>query len=412
MKQNRIYSLVIILVISASLLAACSSPASVPTMIPANTQPPAPTTIPTTAPTFTTAPTSAPTNTPVPTVAPTATPDPKPKRVGMFKIPAPSLANNLIGESTQRELIVYTPPSYNSSDKRFPVIYYLPGYGDSMMIGVTPPTDIDKLITDGAIREMIIVIASGANQFGGSFYANSPVTGNWEDFIVKDVVQYIDSHYRTISQAEARGITGHSMGGYGALDIAMKHPDVFSAVYSMSPGLFDENGLAESQLFASQYAIDGYLAYEKKVEAMPADEAINAQLGSGGDGFTVGYGMAFAPNPNKHAPFIDYPYVEKDGKLVQDAAIWKRWESGFGGIKEEIAQYKSNLMSLKGLVVDYGTMDSYAWIPKGCVYFDAQLKAAGIPHTVESFEGGHQNLLGQRITEKMLPFFSNLLQFE
>ncbi len=412
MNQNRVYTFVIILVILASLLAACSSPASVPTLPATYTQPPAPTAAPTTPPTLTAVPTSAPTNTALPTVAPSATPDPKPKRVAFFKIPAPSLANNLIGESTQRELLVYTPPSYNSSEKRYPVVYYLPGFGDSMMIGVTPPTDIDSLVEKGTIREMIIVMASGANQLGGSFYTNSPVTGNWEDFIVKDVVQYVDSHYRTIPQAAARGLTGHSMGGFGALDIAMKHPDVFSAVYSMSPGLFDENGLAESQLFASQYAIDGYLAYAKKVEAMAVGEAVKAQLGSGGDGFTIGYGMAFAPDPNKHAPFIDYPYVEKDGKLVQDAAIWKKWDSGFGGIKEEIQQYKTNLMSLKGLAVDYGTMDAYEWIPKGCVYFDAQLKAAGIPHTVESFEGGHQNLLGQRITEKMLPFFSNLLQFE
>jgi enterochelin esterase-like enzyme len=162
------------------------------------------------------------------------------------KIGAPSLADNLVDEPAERMISVYLPPSYGSSGNRYPVIYFLPGYGDNSMMGFHLPSDMDAALENGEVKEMIVVVADGDSKMGGSFYVNSPVTGNWEDFIAEDVVGYVDSHFRTLPQAESRGIAGHSMGGFGALNIAMHRPDVFSAVYSLSPGLFDENGLAES----------------------------------------------------------------------------------------------------------------------------------------------------------------------
>ncbi|MBK9601609.1 MAG: hypothetical protein IPO36_07165 [Anaerolineales bacterium] len=165
--------------------------------------------------------------------------------INTIKISAPSLKNNLVGEAAERTIQVYLPPSYGIPDKHFPVIYYLPGYGDSGMIGFNLPGSMDRLVSDGKVNEIIIVVANGMNKLGGSFYTNSPVTGNWEDFIAQDVVGYVDGHFRTLAQAESRGITGHSMGGFGALNIAMHRPDVFGVVCSMSPGLFDENGLTD-----------------------------------------------------------------------------------------------------------------------------------------------------------------------
>src|SRR6185503_2451578 len=159
------------------------------------------------------------------------------------------------------------PPSYASSEKRYPVVYYLPGYGDSTMIGFQLPGAMDSLIESGEVQAMIIVVASGDSKMGGSFYVNSPVTGNWEDHIVKDVVGFVDANFRTLPQAESRGITGHSMGGFGALNLAMRRPDVFGAVYSMSPGLFDENGLAESFMFAQEYLIRDFLEFETELAA-------------------------------------------------------------------------------------------------------------------------------------------------
>jgi Putative esterase len=65
-------------------------------------------------------------------------------------------------------------------------------------------------------------------------YSNSKTTGDWETFIAVELVNYIDSHYRTIPDRASRGLTGHSMGGYGTFRIGMKHPEVFSSLYAMS----------------------------------------------------------------------------------------------------------------------------------------------------------------------------------
>src|SRR5690349_21127336 len=113
-----------------------------------------------------------------PTTVP-ATPTAVFRSMNTIKIDAPSLTNNLVGEPAERTIYVYLPPSYGASEKQYPVVYYLPGYGDSSVIGFRLPEDMDALIESGKVNEMIIVVAGGDSKMGGSFYVNSPVTGNW-----------------------------------------------------------------------------------------------------------------------------------------------------------------------------------------------------------------------------------------
>jgi S-formylglutathione hydrolase len=354
-------------------------------------------------------PVGAATGVPTKTPYPSATATKPAGSLNVVKIESVALAKNLIGEKTERTILVYLPPDYETSTKRYPVVYFLPGFGDRSMD--TPAEAINQLILAGTIQDMIIVVAPGDNRLGGSFYVNSPVTGNWEDFVVQEVVGYVDSHYRTIPRVESRGLGGHSMGGYGALNIAMLHPDVFGAVYILSPGLFDEQGLANSQMFNLEYSIRKFLDGQKAVLAEPASMQPEAAL-SMQDYFSTAYGLAFAPNPNAPPFYFDYPYSESNGQLVRDDAVWQRWENGYGGIHQKAAQYKENLRRLKGIVVDYGTRDAYAWIPQGCVYLDQQLTEAGIPHEMAVHDGDHQSQLSKRVLEHMLPFFSNLLAGE
>lgn len=352
-------------------------------------------------------PTPTPTLLPIPTLSPTPQPTAIKLTVSMstVKIESAALAQNLIGEKIERTIDMYLPPSYDTSTKRYPVVYFLPGFEDRTM-GVSS-RDIAALIEAGTIREMIIVVVPAVNLLGGSFYVNSPATDNWEDFLVQEVVGYVDSHYRTIAQAGSRGISGHSMGGFGALNLAMLHPDVFGAVYSLSPGLFDENGLANSQMFNSEGIIANFLNQQQAILAQPPDQQLTSMLAMH-DNFTVAYGLAFAPAPQKPPFYFDYPYSTSNGKLVRDDTIWMRWNGGFGGIPEKIAQYQDNLLMLKDITVDYGTNDEFTWIPQGCIYFDQQLTAAGIPHEMAVHDGNHQSQLGKRVLEHMLPFFSEL----
>lgn len=325
------------------------------------------------------------------------------------EIAAPSLANNLMEESTTQRIAVYLPKSYESGDKRYPVVYFLPGYSDSFnTYGVTFKGRMDKLIGSKESNEMIIVAVNGTNKLHGSFYVNSPVTGNWEDFVINDVVNYVDQNFRTIQKVQARGIAGHSMGGFGALNIAMRHPDIFSCVYGMSPGLFDNNGLRNSPFdftkmdpLAALPPEDGRNEYFKKIKTMIWPE----------DG-TYAYGAAFSPDAQGTAPYIKFVNKSLTDAERYNDKVWQAWNNGFGNLDTKVKHYKNNLLQLKAITVDYGIADQNSWIPDGCNYFSEQLGKENIPHQLLSYQGDHVNQVTDRIEYFVIPFFSEKLARE
>ncbi|MGC1379167.1 MAG: alpha/beta hydrolase-fold protein [Anaerolineales bacterium] len=348
------------------------------------------------------------------TPTPSLTVSPVAPQVYSVSISAPALANNLLGEALERDLVVYLPASYSSeSQKRYPVVYYLLDFGVQSVPVALRPEGIQKDIEAGYVKEMMIVIVSGVNTLGGSFYVNSPVTGNWDGFVAQDVVGYVDAHYRTIARPASRGIGGNGMGGFGALSLAMRHPDVFGAVYSLSPYLFDDNGLADSPVFSPPGMADGFVDLQARESLLPPDEAVSdMQNNAGEEQFALAYGAAFVPDPQAGPPYVDYPYRRQNGQLSRDEAIWKRWQAGFGDIPDKVQAHKENLLKLNGITIDYGANDPYRWLPRGCQYFSAQLTAIGVPNQLVSFLGDPQASLEQRIRAFMLPFFSEKLVFE
>ena len=150
-----------------------------------------------------------------------------------IEVPAAELKDNLLGDPVKQKVAVYLPPGYESSPtRRFPSLYLLHGFLSNNRAwtngyqGMNLQVTMDEMIKAGKIREMIVVVPNGDNAYHGGFYTNSSVNGNWEDYIYHELVQYIDTNYRTLARGESRGIAGHSMGGYGALMLAMRHPDV------------------------------------------------------------------------------------------------------------------------------------------------------------------------------------------
>jgi S-formylglutathione hydrolase len=353
-------------------------------------------------------------------VSHTAVPTMAPGKVDLVKIPAPSLAKNVFREPAQLEIAVYLPPSYAGTDRRYPVVYYLTGMGVKLASERGYPlvqAAADHLLAGGKMPEMILVTVSGFNTLGASLYVNSPVNGNWEDFVAQDVVSYVDSHYRTLAAAASRGISGHSMGGYGALNLAMKHPDVFGAVYSLSPALLDSKGIGATQMFADQDVINTVLDRIEAIAKLPPAQAQGeffkqyAQA-SPAVQMTFAYGAAFAPAPDGKPPYIEYPYRRSAGQLAQEPEIWAEWESGWGRIDEKVRRYAANLRELRGIGVEYGELDENTWIPGGCAYLSDQLTAAGIPNSLQSFKGTHYSQLPQRIEGFLLPFFGDKLAFQ
>src|SRR5690349_15942297 len=146
------------------------------------------------------------------------------------EIPAPSLAGNLLNDPAQQKAIVYLPPGYETSDRRYPVLYLLHGFS---LHSVLPDWEevtrgaMDSFVTSDPDKAFIVVIPNGANAVGGGFYMDSSVGGGWDRFISTDLVRFIDTNFRTLVDRRSRAIVGHSMGGFGALRMMMLHPDVY-----------------------------------------------------------------------------------------------------------------------------------------------------------------------------------------
>ena len=262
---------------------------------------------------------------------------------------------NLISESTQRKVYVHLPPSYSEGNKSYPVVYYLDGYEeDAKSFIITEKGTLDKYFADN--DEFILVCLDGETTVGASFYADSEVSGNWESFISADVVKAVDSTLRTKPEAKYRGIMGYSMGGFGALNIAMKHPDVFGSVIAFAPGVF---------------------APENFNDVMDTWRSYSALL--------ISYGRAFAPNTQNENK-CDIP--AEDGSDA-DKAIIEKWYTGFSSWDNKADAYNALSTKLLAIEIAYSETDYYSWIPKGCVYLDNILTERNIAHSLTTFSGGH-----------------------
>lgn len=130
-----------------------------------------------------------------------------------------ALEDNLLEDSPDRSVVVYLPPSYDSSpEEHYPVVYLLHGFSGHSTDWIPGGwsnivSGVDRFMTENPNREMILVMPDHNNRYGHSNYTNSSVSGNWEDFLVEELVQYIDTAYRTLPQATHRGLAGHSAGG-------------------------------------------------------------------------------------------------------------------------------------------------------------------------------------------------------
>lgn len=206
------------------------------------------------------------------------------------------------------------------------------------------------------------------------------------------------------------------MGGFSALNLAMKHPDVFGITYALNPGLFSPDGLANHSMFADEKEIENFLDKTEEFASLNKEDIkisfmsfITNQILSNNyqTVFSYAYSAAFSPNPNKPAPYIDYPFFKTSKGIKVDSTLWKRYENGFGGLAPKIKRYKSNLSKLKAITIDLGINDYHTWIPKGCMYFSKLLNEAGISHNLLKYEGNHSDKLRERIEKYMLPFFSD-----
>jgi enterochelin esterase-like enzyme len=314
----------------------------------------------------------------------------KPTTLERIKIHGAALEGNLEGDAVDREVLVFLPPSYGTSKtRRYPVVYALHGYsiGASQWAQeIHVPQTIEGAFARGA-QEMIVVLPDSKTVHNGSMYSSSVTTGDFEQFIARDVVAYIDAHYRTIPKRSSRGLVGHSMGGYGASRIGMKHSDVFGSLYIMSPCCLSPRG-------AGRGSPDG----DKALEAVksPADSAslpfgLRAQLASA---------AAWSPNPKNPPLYLDLP--TKDGVPRQD--VLARWTAN--APLAFVDQYIGNLKQYRAIAIDVGDQDGLR-VDAGKLH--DVLDNYGVAHTFEVYPGTHTSAVAIRVQNFVMPFFSKNL---
>lgn len=321
------------------------------------------------------------------------------------------LTENVIGNTKVRKMQIYTPPGYHQNgEKRYPVVYLLHGLPfseksyvdittwDSWIGGTSPfqeypdfPAEgfrewMDGLIESGAIEPMIIVMPNAANEmYGFSFYTNSILNGNFEDFIVEDLVNYIDSKYRTITSSGGRAVIGNSQGGYAAIKFGLLHPDKFGVVASHSGLLY----------------LDGVLSMGEAVMAENPD----GFMGPDPEKFltSAGYAMSSAWSPNLSNPpyLVDLPFEYPSGAVIPE--VREKWLEH--DVFTMLDLYHNNFRSLNGVYMDAGMYDQLG-VNLMMGAFAQKLNAYGIQYTAEEFEGSHFNKIFSRL-ELSLAFCSD-----
>jgi S-formylglutathione hydrolase FrmB len=349
--------------------------------------------------------------------------DVKAGTVQRIKIHGKALEGNLEGETTDPDVTIYLPPGYESNrNTRYPVVYLLHGYSgtDATWTGrlAKLPESMDRDIAAKSAKEMIVVMPNAYTKYGGSMYSNSVTTGDWESYIAEDLVSYMDKNYRTIPDRMSRGIGGHSMGGYGAVRVAMKRPDVFSSLYILSacclmnnPGGQRGNGGGNRGAAPRGAAPRGDGARGDTPQGAtpqgdaPRGQAAGRGAGGRGNGFAnvqFAEAAAWSPNPNNPPNYFDLP--TKDGQV--QPLIAAKWVAN--SPLAMVDQYVGNLKKFHAIAGDVGTSD-------GLMASNKQLEEAftnfGIQHTFETYDGDHTNRIGARIEMKVLPFFSENLVF-
>jgi len=324
----------------------------------------------------------------VKTEVPPVVPGAKPVGVEHIKIHGAALEGNLEGDAVDRDVLVFLPPGYaRNKRRRYPVVYALHGYSigaEQWSHEIDVPQTIEGAFAQGA-KEMIVVLPDSKTLHNGSMYSSSVTTGDFEKFIAHDVVAYIDAHYRTIPDRMSRGLAGHSMGGYGASRIGMKHPDVFGSLYIMSPCCLSPR-------------VGANPANDKAVEAAktPADSASlsffpRAQLASA---------AAWSPDPKNPPLYLDLP--TKDG--VPQPDVLAKWAAN--APLAFVDQYIDNLRQYHAIAMDVGDMDNLR-VDTGKLH--DVLDSYGIVHGFEIYHGTHTSAVADRFQNHVMPFFSQNL---
>src|SRR5688572_29519715 len=315
----------------------------------------------------------------------------RPATLERIKVHGSTLEGNLEGNSADREVLVFLPPSYlKDTKRRYPVVYALHGYsiGAAQWAGeIHVPQTLEGAFASGS-REMIVVLPDSKTVHNGSMYSSSVTTGDFENFIARDLVAHIDRNYRTLPKRESRGLAGHSMGGYGTTRIGMRHADVFGAMYIMSPCCLSVRPPPPAEI---EKALAGVKSPEDSAKLSFFPRA------------TLASAAAWSPNPEKPPLYLDLPVTNGEPQ----PEILGKWAAN--APLAFVDQYVGNLRRYSGIAIDVGDQDR---LRVDSAKLQAELRRNGISSTFEEYKGTHTSAVAVRFQNFVMPFFSKQLCFE
>jgi enterochelin esterase family protein len=312
-----------------------------------------------------------------------------------------ALRGNALGDPTTRAIPVYLPPSYDSEPNiHYPVVYLLHGFTGTSLgwlnnqtFGtLNVPQRFERLVQQGKCGEMILVFPDGFTSLGGSQFLNSPATGNYEDYIIQDLIPYIDQKFRTIPERIGRGVAGKSSGGYGAVRLAMRHPKTFAAMASHAGDMYFEycykadfpkvcNALAKYK--HSPNPIGAWLAefYQTEKKTGKLIEVVNI----------LAMSSCYSPRSTTEGnePTFELPFDLHSGLINQ--TVWERWLTNDPIYMLDNPQYVENLESYRLLYLDAGTRDEFN-LHLGARIFAAKARQHGLQMVQHEFEDGHMDI--------------------
>jgi S-formylglutathione hydrolase FrmB len=285
-----------------------------------------------------------------------------------------------------RHFSIYLPEGYDEqSPETYPVVYFLHGFGADHTDYEGMYDDLDELMSSGGILKLIVVKPDGGCEpYTGSFYTNSILNGTFEDYIVHDLIEYIDDQYRTKPFGEFRAVSGHSMGGYGTMKLAMKNPHIFSSLSAHSAPL-------DLQNFDTAFFPQLVLWENGGGEFDPDNGNVTHMM--------FAMAAAFSPNLENDPYYVDLP-IDSQGEIVD--SVFQKWleHDPYTMIDEYIPE-------LHGLNIyfDCGLWDELL-LYSHSVDFSARLTELDIEHTFVTFLGDHTTQIYRRLKDSF-PFHSD-----
>lgn len=319
------------------------------------------------------------------------------------------LADNPWNDPVDRELAVYLPHGYSAEAEPYVSLWDLaaytnagPGHLNWRNHGENLVTRLDRLIGSGAMEPAVVVIPDCYTSLGGNQYVNSSAVGNYADYLVHELVPFVEQQFNVVRGRDGRALFGKSSGGYGALYHAMTYPETWGAVASHAGDVgFD-------LLFRGEFPLACSLLSAFKGDSEAFIRAFWNKNRPTGRDFTVMMILAMAasydPDPENPAQ-IRLPIDLRTCEIDQER--WQHWLAFDPLIMVE--QHADALHGLHGLYIDVGMYDQYN-IQFGTRRLTDRLSSLGIDFFYEEFEGTH-SAIDWRL-DQSLPFLVNALKNE